>query len=127
MKRWITCLLALMMALSLAACGASGGNTTTETGQNRLEKIKAQGYIEVATEPYFAPYEFIDSSKSGQEQYVGVDIELARALAQDLGVELRIVPLEFSAVLAGIADGKYDLAISAIAYSPLRAETIGMS
>jgi len=121
----MACLLALVMALSLAACGASG--SAAKTAQNRLEKIKAQGYIEVATEPYFAPYEFIDSSKSGQEQYVGVDIELAKAIAQDLGVELRVVPLEFSAVLAGIADGKYDLAISAIAYSPLRAETIGMS
>ena len=80
MKRWIACLLALLMALSLAACGASGGNTTAGAGQNHLEKIKAQGYIEAAAEPYFAPYEFIDASKSGQEKdgtvlYVGCPAE----------------------------------------------------
>ncbi|NLU24264.1 MAG: transporter substrate-binding domain-containing protein [Clostridiales bacterium] len=124
MKRWITLMLAAVMALSLVACGTSGKQSTYA---NRLEKIKAQGYIEVTTEPYFAPYEFIDSSKSGDEQYVGMDMELAKAIAADLGVELRIVPLEFSAVQAGVAEGKYDLAISAMAYSPERAETIGMS
>ena len=96
MKRWIACLLALLMALSLAACGASGGNTTAGAGQNHLEKIKAQGYIEAAAEPYFAPYEFIDASKSGQERYVGVDIELAKAIARNLGVEVRMVPLDLN-------------------------------
>ncbi len=38
---------------------------------NRLEEIKARGYLEVATEPYFAPNEFIDPSKEGDDRYVG--------------------------------------------------------
>ncbi len=81
----------------------------------------------MATEPYFAPYEFIDSSKSGDDQYQGLDIELGKYIAEKLGVELRIVPLEFSAVLASITEGKYDFAASALAYSPGRAENMNMS
>ena len=115
-------LLILAAALWMCSCGAS-----KEEPRNRLEEIKARGYIEVCTEPYFAPNEFIDSSKTGQDQYVGYDMELAKYIADDIGVELRIGPLEFSAVLAGIAEGKYDLAISALAYSPARAEAMAMS
>ena len=110
------------MILSCAACGGS-----SKAKDDLLEEIKAQGYIELCTEPYFAPYEFVDPSKSGDDQYVGVDIEIARYIAGKIGVELRIVPLDFTAVLAGIADGKYDIAISAIAYSPSRAEAMRLS
>jgi len=42
-------------------------------------------------------------------------------------VDLKIVPLEFTAVQAGVADGKYDLAISALSYSPTRAEAMNLS
>lgn len=93
----------------------------------RLDDILARGYIEVATEPYFAPNEFIDPSKQGDGKYVGADIELARYIADKLGVECRIVPLDFESVLSGISDGKYDLAISALAYTPARAEAIELS
>ncbi len=99
----------------------------TGVAGNRLEAIRQRGYIEVVTEPYFAPYEFIDSRKEGQEKYVGAEMELAKFIAQDLGVELRIVPLEFDAVLSGISTGKYDLAISALAYTPARIEAMNMS
>ncbi len=113
--------------------GCSADKTTKETSKetaepkNRLEAIIERGYIEVATEPYFAPYEFIDPSKKGNEQYVGSDIKLAQYIADELGVELRIVPLEFSAVLSSITEGKYDLAISALSYTPARAQAMNMS
>jgi len=106
---------------------AMTGCSEKKEAANRLEAIKQRGYIEVVTEPYFAPFEFIDASKSGDDQYVGVDIEIAKYIAERLDVELRIVPLEFSAVLAGITQGKFDLALSALAYSPTRAESMAMS
>ena len=115
---------AFTFASALASCSASGGDVQTA---NRLEAIKQRGYIEVATEPYFAPNEFIDPTKEGDEQYVGSDIELAKAIADEIGVELRVVPLEFSAVLASITTGKHDLAISALAWTPARAESLEMS
>ena len=120
MKKIFAMLLALAMILSCAACGSSSKS-------DLLDEIKAQGYIELCTEPYFAPFEFVDPSKTGDDQYVGVDIEIAKYIAEKIGVELRIVPLDFTAVLAGIADGKYDMAISAIAYSPSRAEAMRLS
>ena len=122
MKKVFAMLLALAMILSCAACGGS-----SKAKDDLLEEIKAQGYIELCTEPYFAPFEFVDPSKTGDDQYVGVDIEIAKYIAEKIGVELRIVPLDFTAVLAGIADGKYDMAISAIAYSPSRAEAMRLS
>ena len=129
MKKVFAILLALAMVFSMAACSSGGGDSSGDAAEpaNRLEAIKARGYIEMATEPYFAPYEFIDSSKSGDEQYQGLDIELGKYIAEKLGVELRIVPLEFSAVLASITEGKYDFAASALAYSPGRAENMNMS
>ena len=122
MKKMIAFLLAAILVLGCTACGSK-----KDEGNDRLAQIKEKGYIELCTEPYFAPFEFVDPSKTGDDQYVGVDIEIAKYIAEKIGVELRIVPLDFTAVLAGIADGKYDMAISAIAYSPSRAEAMRLS
>ena len=123
MKKFMTIVLAAALSLSmLAGCTV---NAASNTGaENRLEAIKERGYLEVATEPYFAPNEFIDASKPAGEQVIGSDIELARRIAERLGVELKIVPLEFSAVLSSVTTGKYDMAISALAYMPSRAEAM---
>ena len=120
MKKFFCLLLAVMMLMLCVSCGGGGK-------KDRLAEIKERGYIEIATEPYFAPYEFIDPSKEGDAQYVGMDMEVAKVIAEKLGVELKIVPLDFTPLLAAIADGKYDLAISAIAYSPSRAEAMNLS
>ncbi len=126
MKKFMTIVLAATLSLSmLAGCTV---NAASNTGaENRLEAIKERGYLEVATEPYFAPNEFIDASKPAGEQVIGSDIELARRIAERLGVELKIVPLEFSAVLSSVTTGKYDMAISALAYMPSRAEAMELS
>ncbi len=124
-----TKILALLMVVVILGGFLSECTTKSTTGQdmNRLEQIKSKGYLEVVTEPYFAPNEFIDPTKDGDEQYVGSDIEFAKLIAQRLGVELRIIPLEFGAVLSSITEGKYDLAISALGYTPARAEAMNMS
>ena len=126
MKFRIVKIVSLIMLLvfvvsSLSACGSS------KKENNRLNEIKERGYITVVMEPYFAPNEFIDSSKSGDDQYVGSDVEFAKYIANKLGVDLQIVPLEFGAVLSSIVEGKYDLAISALAYTPERAENMELS
>ena len=109
----------------------SAEETAKESGEasasNRLEDILERGYIEVATEPAFAPNEFVDPTKTGDDQYVGADIELANYIADSLGVELRLKPMDFTTVLGSITTGKYDLAISALAYTPERAEAMNLS
>ena len=107
MKKAMAILLAAVLALACTACGGSKNGET----KDRLAQIKEKGYIELCTEPYFAPYEYVDPNKSGEDQYQGMDIEVARYIA----------------VLAGVADGKYDFAISAIAYAPSRAEAMRLS
>lgn len=123
MKKAMAILLAAVLALACTACGGS----KNEESKDRLAQIKEKGYIELCTEPYFAPFEYVDPSKSGDDQYQGMDIEVAKYIADKLGVELKITALDFTAVLSGIADGKYDFAISAIAYSPSRAESLRLS
>lgn len=111
------------------AAGTSNGTTATTSAKptNRLEAIKQRGTLEVATEPAFAPFEFIDPTKKGSEQYVGSDMKLAQYIADKLGVKLKVIPLEFGAVLSSITEGKYDMAISALSYTPARAEAMNMS
>ena len=120
-------------ALGATTAQTTSGETTTPqtdagiiasetTGSNnRLNDILERGYIEIATEPHFAP------TKSGDDAYVGSDIELANYIGESLGVEVRIKPMDFTSVLGSITTGKYDLAISALAYTPARAETMNLS
>lgn len=122
MKKVFAIVMAAVMMLSCTACGSK-----EEEAKDRLAQIKEKGYIELCTEPYFAPYEFIDPTKTGDDQYQGMDIEIAKYIADKIGVDLKITALDFTAVLAGVADGKYDFSISAIAYSPSRAEAMRMS
>ena len=122
MKKVFAIVMAAVMMLGCTACGSK-----EEEAKDRLAQIKEKGYIEFCTEPYFAPYGFIDPTKTGDDQYQGMDIEIAKYIADKIGVDLKITALDFTAVLAGVADGKYDFSISAIAYSPSRAEAMRMS
>lgn len=116
---------AIVTAVSMAASMLCG--TQAFAADNLLEQIKEDGVLQVVMEPYFAPYEFCDTSKEGQEQYCGADVELAKYIADELDVELEIVPLEFSAVLASVVAEKYPMAISGLGYTPERAESVEMS
>lgn len=122
MKKIIAFLLAAILVLGCTACG-----NKKDEGNDRLAQIKEKGYIELCTEPYFAPFEYVNPTKTGDDQYQGMDMEVAKYIADKIGVELKITALDFTAVLAGVADGKYDFAISAIAYSPERAEAMRLS
>lgn len=113
MKKFVSLLLALMMALSLVACGSKADTTTDDKTDddtvtepaNALEKIKADGVLTVALSPDFSPMEFVDSSKTGQDQYVGFDITLAKYIAENLGVELAIEPMGFDASQTAVYTG----------------------
>ena len=103
----------------------SGGIPEDATG--RLARIRAAGKLTVATAPSYPPQEFIDDTLSGQARFVGADMELARLIAERMGVELEIVPLEFTEVLSAVSDGKVDLAVSALSFTSGRAAVMEMS
>jgi polar amino acid transport system substrate-binding protein len=90
---------------------------------NRLEKIKADGKLIVATSPDYPPYEFLDLSGNP----VGADIDLAKYIANKLGVELVLQPMTFDAVLAAIGTGSADLAIAGLTYKEERTVSMDFS
>ena len=98
-----------------------------EDVEGLLADIRDNGVLRVATEPNFPPQEFIDPDLEGQDRYVGADMEMARLIARRMGVELQIVPMDFVAVLGAVSSGECDLAISALSFTPGRAETVTMS
>ncbi len=106
-----------LLATSLSGCGSS---------KNRLDKVKESGKLVMATSPDFAPLEFEDIS-SGETKYVGSDIELAKYIAEKLGVELEISAMDFSAVQAAITSGQADIALAGFAKTPEREESMGLS
>lgn len=91
-----------------------------------LGKVLAAGKLTMGTSPDFAPWEFKDVS-SGTTEYVGADIELAKYIAERLGVELEIKPMEFSAIQQAVTSGNIDMGISGFAYTDERAEAMGLS
>ena len=135
MKKFISLLLALVMALSLVACGAKNDTKTDDTTPtdadatptNALEQIKADGVLTVALSPDFSPMEFVDSSKTGQDQYVGFDITLAKYIAENLGVELVIEPMGFDASQTAVYTGAVPMSISGYSWTEDRAQNYELS
>ena len=138
MKKITAAALAGMMVLNLAGCSGSAAKTETtkaaeateaagseaadsasaaseETAgaeaSGRLKAIKDAGVLKVATSPDYAPYEFEDITKSGQDKYVGADMELAKYIADKLGVKLEIEAMAFDACLAAVGEGRVDMTI----------------
>ena len=98
-----------------------------EDADGALARIRESGVLRVATEPYWAPQEFIDPYGTGQDSYVGADMELARLIAERMGVALEIMPMDFAGVLEAVEYGEADLAIAALAYTPGRAASVTLS
>lgn len=103
----------------------SGGIPADASGT--LARIRERGVLRVATEPYYPPQEFIDPAFDGQDKYRGADMELARLIAERMGVELQIAELEFTDVLPAVINDECDLAISALSFTPARASVTTMS
>ena len=133
-------LLALAMMLSLAACGGSSSSSApaaTEApaaeapaaeapaaeapaAKTEVDAIKEAGVITVALSPDFAPMEFVDSSKEGQEQYVGFDVFLANYIAEQLGVQLDIQAMSFDACQTAVAMGAVDMSLSGYSWTAIK-------
>ena len=124
--------MAAVMMLALCACSSTGSTSSDSGAQtaapaNALEQIKADGVLSVALSPDFAPMEFVDSSKSGQEQYVGFDVTLAKYIADTIGVSLQIEPMSFDACQTAVYTASVPMAISGFSWTEERAENYNIS
>ena len=128
--------LAMIFTLVLSACGGGGGEAAPEEASGDsaaaaydkiLEGLNAEAVdtdeeIVVAMSPDFAPMEFVDLSRSGDDQYVGYDVLLAKYIANHLGKKLVIKPMSFDAVMTAVQTGNADMGISGFSWTAERAE-----
>ena len=140
--------LAFVMLFALCACGAAetpaaeptaapaadapASEAPAETeapaeSQGVLDQIKADGVLYVTLSPDFAPMEFVDSSKDGQEQYVGFDVTLAKYIADYIGVDLVIEPMSFDACQTAVYTGSVPMSISGYSWTEDRAQNYELS
>ena len=153
MKKIIALLLAAIMMLALCAgCGTAktepeateapaetkteetaapetdetASETETETEAAALTTVEA-GKLTVATSPDFAPYEFYAIDENGDPVLAGFDVALAQYIADYLGLELEIVPMDFDGVLAELANGSVDLGMAGLSPDPDREDAMDFS
>ena len=134
MKKIISLVLVFVMALScMAIFGACNKEESLSAAYDKaMKKInydpsKYTDTLVVAMSPDFAPMEFYDTAKSGDEAIVGFDVILATFVAKELGMKLVIDPMSFDASMAAVASGNADLAISGFSWTAERAETFLIS
>ena len=121
MKKTLSIILALVMIFALCATAFAAEEKT------EVDAIKEAGVLTVALSPDFAPMEFVDSSKEGQDQYVGFDVTLAKYIAEYLGVELEIQAMSFDACQTAVALDSVDMSISGYSWTETRAENFELS
>ena len=117
MKKIIAMLLAVMTIVSLfAGCGAA-----------KKSMLVNEGKLTVAISPDFAPMEFVIYNENGEAVISGFDVMLSNYMAEELGLELQLMPMDFFACQAAVAAGTVDMSISGYSYSEDRAANYNLS
>ena len=130
-------IISLILAAALLCCAVFAlGSCKKESQSAAYDKaLAAIDYdpsqytktLTVARSPDFAPMEFYDTAKSGNDAIVGFDVLLATFIAKELGMKLVIDPMSFDASMAAVTSGNADLAISGFSWTAKRAETFLIS
>ena len=120
--------LACCSAFALGSCDFNlGGENNLSAAYDKIAESlefddSACEEFVVAMSPDFAPMEFVDLAKSGDDKYVGFDVLLAKYLAKELNKKLVIKPMSFDAVQAAVQAGQVDAGISGFSWTADRAE-----
>lgn len=110
MKRLLASVLVVAMTAGmLAGCGSSSDSSEKDT-------------LVMATNATFPPYEYVEGS-----EYLGIDIEVAQAIAKELGMELQIEDVEFGAIVSGVQSGKYDIGMAGLTVTEERKQSVNFS
>ena len=120
-------ILSLVLALTMLCALAAGSACAFAEEKTEVDAIKEAGVLTVALSPDFSPMEFVDSTKQGQDQYVGFDVTLAKYIAEYLGVELEIQAMSFDACQTAVAMDAVDMSISGYSWTEARAENFELS
>lgn len=109
-KKILSASVACAMALSFVACSSSSSMTATE------------GVLVMATNAAFPPYEYVEGGA-----VVGIDAEIAQAIADKLGLTLEIQDVDFDAIIAGVASGKYDMGMAGMTITEERMQSVNFT
>lgn len=109
MKKLFALLLAVVMTLSLAACGEK----EDVAAKSKVDQIKEAGVLVLGTSADYPPAEF-HTEVNGEDTIVGYDIALGQYIAEDLGVELEVVDMAFDGLCISLSKGDFDMVISAM-------------
>lgn len=125
MKKFMAMLLALVMALSLVACGstASTDSTTDDASGDTAEKTT----LVVGVSADYAPFEFMYPDENGEMVYGGIDISVAQYVADELGLTLQVENMSFDNLLTSLDKGDFDMVLSAMEATPDRLENADFS
>ena len=120
MKKMIAMLLALVMALSLVACGekANDGKTDNDTAKTELV---------LGTSADYAPFEFMYKGENGTMQYGGIDVSVAKYIADEMGLTLKVENMGFDYLLTSLDKGDFDIVLAAMEATPDRLENADFS
>jgi arginine/lysine/histidine transporter system substrate-binding protein len=129
-KKVISIMLILTMLLTFAACGAKATDVAAtpeeQKAATKIEQIKAKGKLVLGTSADYPPYEF-HKAINGKDEIVGFDIEIAKAIAKDLGVELEIKDMKFDGLLAALVVDDIDIIVAGMVPKEERKKSVDFS
>lgn len=129
-KKMIAILLMLVMLFTFAACSAKTTGDAKQTEEQKsatkIEEIKAKGKIVLGTSADYPPYEF-HKAINGKDEIVGFDIEIAKTIAKDLGVELEIKDMKFEGLLAALVVDDIDFIVAGMVPKEERKKSVDFS
>lgn len=117
MKKLLVTAIAAITALSLAACGGGSSNTAND-GQASSSAEK----LVMATNAEFPPYEYFEG-----DEIIGIDAEIADAIAKKIGRELQIEHIDFDSIVPGVQQGKYDIGMAGMTVNEERQEQVNFT
>lgn len=122
------CLIRFILILGLLISSAMVYiNPTAHAEQDQTwEKIKERGELRVGLSADYAPMEF-EHTVNGKTEYAGVDMDLAKKIAKDNNLKLKIVNMSFDSLLGGLKTGKIDIIISGMTSTPERKKQVDFS
>lgn len=114
----------LFSGMMLVGCG---NTKDAGEGSDKLAQIQEAGELVIGTSPDFPPFEFYILDENGDRQIVGSDIKLAEAIAEEIGVDLKITATDFDGVIANIQSKSVDMGLAGFNYTKERAEVMNFS
>lgn len=119
MKKFSALMLALLMSLSLMACGQKADGQSDDQSDGSA--------LVFGTSADYAPFEFMYADENGDMQYAGIDISTAQYIADEMGKELKVENMAFEYLLTSLAKGDYDMVMAAMEATPKRLESADFS